>query len=216
VDAELVASFRLVRGAWSVEVDLRARRGITAIRGPSGAGKSSVVGVLVGARAPTSGSVSFGGAPWVDTARGVSVPPEGRRLGVVFQRLALFPHLTGLANVAFGLPRGADLAFAESLLARLGVAHLASRLPRSYSGGEAQRVALARALVRDADVLLLDEPFSALDRATAERARAVLAEELEARPRVVVLVTHDEEDVRAFHARALWLEHGRLGPPAVP
>lgn len=211
--AELVARFRAKAGELAIDVAFRAGVGVTALRGPSGAGKSSIVGVLVGARAPDEGEVRLGSTVWCDTGEGVLVPPERRRIGVVFQRLALFPHLTALENTTFGLPRGRTDTKARGLLERLGVAHLAARVPRSFSGGEAQRVALARALVRDSDALVLDEPFSALDEATADVARAVLREELAAHPRVVVMVTHASADARAFGAEELFVADGRLVSP---
>lgn len=208
---ELVASFRATVGELALDVDLRAAVGVTAIRGPSGAGKSTLVAALVGALRPREGTIRFGDTAWVDAAGAVFVPPERRRLGVVFQRLSLFPHLSALENVAFGLEADDGLVKAEALLARLGVAHVADRRPRSLSGGEAQRVALARALVREADVLVLDEPFSALDAANADLARSVLREELAKAPRVVVMVTHADGDVDALGARVVSLVDGRTG-----
>lgn len=214
--SDLVASFRAKLGGFELSVDLVAPVGVTAIRGPSGAGKSSLVGGLVGALRPRAGTLRLGDDVWVDVAKGVFVPPERRRLGVVFQRLCLFPHLTALENVTFGLARGAGTTKALGLLDRLGIAHTSARYPRSFSGGEAQRVALARALARDCDVLVLDEPFSALDEPTAVTARGVVREELAANPRIVVMVTHATADVTAFGAREVYVVDGRTDPDAAP
>ena len=149
-------SFRLALG-----LELGAET--IALVGPSGAGKSSVLRSVAGLLRPEHGVVRLGAECWLDTASGIDVPPERRRVGLVFQEYALFPHLSVRANVEFG---GRERA--TELLDRFRIAHLAGARPAAISGGERQRVALARALARDPAVLLLDEPLSALD---ASRAR---------------------------------------------
>lgn len=207
--AELYANLAVSKGSFSLRVDLTFPSGVTALLGASGAGKSTLVAALVGASRPDAGELRFGNVQWFHSGTRLLVPPEGRRMGVVLQSLALFPHMTAAENVAFGLAREARPR-AREWLARFGVGHLAERRPATFSGGEAQRVALARALAPDRDVLVLDEPFSALDDATRgrvlEELRVIFAE----RERVIVLVTHHPGDVEATGARSVHLVDGRV------
>jgi ABC-type Fe3+/spermidine/putrescine transport system ATPase subunit len=163
---------------------------VLVILGPSGAGKTMLLETIAGLRPPRSGQIRLAGTDLTD------LPPERRRIGLVFQDAALFPHLSVQQNVAFGprasrQPAGAD---AGSLLRRLGISHLADRSPRSLSGGERQRVALARALAIRPALLLLDEPLSALDQPTREEMRALLQELLGDLEIPAVHVTHDRDE----------------------
>ncbi len=142
-----------------------------------------------------------------------ALPPERRRIGVVFQDYLLFPHLTVLENVAFGprssgTPRAAARATAGEWLERLGIAELRMRHPRDLSGGQAQRVAVARALASEPDLLLLDEPLAALDVEVREEVRTELAEHLRDWGGTTIVVTHSMEDVAALAADVIVLEHG--------
>lgn len=202
--------------AFTLTARLRVRPGITAVLGPSGAGKSTLLGVIAGFVRPDRGKVELGRRVLFDAADAKhAVPPEQRKLGVMFQSLALFPHLTAIENVAFG-PRRAGMdarrahEHAREWLVRLGVDKLADARPGTLSGGEAQRVALARALAVPSDALVLDEPFSALDRRTRSHVLGVLGEVLQETAKPCVLVTHDEDDVRALAARRVLLEGGEL------
>ena len=165
-----------------------------ALAGPSGAGKTTILRLIAGTVRPDRGRIAFGAEVWVDTAARTWTPPERRRCGYVFQDYALFPHLSAWRNVAYGLgrrPRGERRASALELLERFGLADRADVRPHELSGGERQRVALARALAPKPDVLLLDEPLSALDprtRASAARELAITLHELELPS---LLVTHD-------------------------
>ena len=210
--ATLQADFTLPLRAFALELALDVSRTV-ALVGPSGAGKSSVLRVVAGLAEPRRGRVSLDGERWVDTARGLSLPPERRRVGLVFQDYALFPHLSVRGNVAFG----ANGRPVDELLERFRIGHLATAHPRQLSGGERQRVALARALARDPAVLLLDEPLAALDAHTKAEVRHELAELLRALALPVLLVTHDYEDAAALADEVGVLVEGRLrqlGPPA--
>jgi molybdate transport system ATP-binding protein len=185
-----------------------------ALVGPSGAGKSTFLRAVAGLERPQRGRVALDGEAWLDTERGVDLPPERRSVGLVFQEYALFPHLSVRRNVAFG---GAPAAEVDELLERFGIAQLASARPDAISGGERQRVALARALARRPRVLLLDEPLSALDAHTRGAVRAELRELLAGLGLPVVLVTHDFEDAATLADRVGVLVEGRLlqlGTPA--
>jgi len=185
-----------------------------ALVGPSGAGKSTFLRAVAGLERPHRGRVALDGEAWLDTERGVDLPPERRSVGLVFQEYALFPHLSVRRNVAFG---GASAAEVDELLERFGIAQLAAARPDAISGGERQRVALARALARRPRVLLLDEPLSALDAHTRGAVRAELRELLAGLGLPVVLVTHDFEDAATLADRVGVLVEGsllQLGTPA--
>jgi molybdate transport system ATP-binding protein len=201
-------------GELELDVALEVRTGeCLALAGPSGAGKTSVLRVASGLLRPQSGRVACGGDTWLDTERGIDVPPEGRRCGYVFQEYALFPHLTAWQNVAYplrGMSRSDRRERAQTLLARFGMGGLADARPRTLSGGERQRVAVARVLARRPGVLLLDEPLSALD----ARTRAGAARELESVLREVevpaLLVTHDFAEAARLGDRVGVIDAGRV------
>ncbi len=215
----LTAAVRLARGEFALDVDVAFAPGITCVMGPSGSGKSTLLAVLAGLALPDHGTVILGREVWVDRAARIDRPVHARQLAFVFQGLALFPHLSAQKNVEYGLaelPRVERAAKATALLEKLGVGHLARRRPRTFSGGEAQRVALARALARAPRVLLLDEPFSALDRELrAQLATLVrtLATEL-AVP--VVHVTHSAAEARLLADRVIRMERGRVAAAGAP
>ncbi len=197
-----------------LEISLRARAGVTVLFGPSGSGKSTCLLAVAGLLRPERGRIALGARTLFEPARGIDVPPHERRVALVFQSLALFPHLDALRNVSFGVPRGrgpeARDALALRWLERMRVGHLARRKPATLSGGEAQRVALARAVASSPSVLLLDEPFSALD---AVLRRELVAEvgEVVAELRIpTLLVTHDPEDARALARGFVELRDGRI------
>jgi molybdate transport system ATP-binding protein len=207
---------------------------LVALVGPSGSGKTSMLRAIAGLWTPADvqGHIRVAGQAWLDTAAGVQLSPQQRRAGLVFQHYALFPHMTAQANVALAAGPGWSSADVQTLLARLGLALLSERRPSQLSGGQQQRVALARALVRvmprptaDATptpqalpgVLLLDEPFSAVDAPT----RQTLYRELAAlRQKVSVpmlLVTHDLAEARRLADRVVIVDAGQTlqtGEPA--
>ncbi|MBX3269045.1 MAG: ATP-binding cassette domain-containing protein [Sandaracinaceae bacterium] len=198
-----------------LDVALRFDAGVTAIVGPSGAGKSTLLAAIAGLVRPSSGRIVLDGLPLFDAGPRVFVPAHRRRVALVFQSLALFPHLCAWQNVAYGIdaPRRARRERALSWLARTRAEALAERLPATLSGGEAQRVALARALASEPRALLLDEPFSALDPALREAlgddVRALVTE----LSIPALLVTHHREDAARLGARLVALSGGRLVDP---
>ena len=208
------------RGDFVATVGFEADRGETiGLLGPNGAGKSTVVAAIAGLEPPSGGAIVLGGVVLDDAT--THLEPERRPIGVVFQDLLLFPHLTALENVAFPLrARGIDRASAReraaSLLERLGVAGRGRARPRALSGGEAQRVALARALVGEPTLLLLDEPLSALDASVRTGVRELLRDELARFPGVRVLVTHDPVEATTLADRLVLLEDGRVTQVGTP
>jgi molybdate transport system ATP-binding protein len=198
--------------SYTAAVELTVEQGETfALVGPSGAGKSTVLRVIAGLLQPREGRVLQGDEAWLDTEAGVSLPPDRRSVGLVFQEYALFPHLSVERNVAFG---GRERA--AELLERFRIGHLAKARPGELSGGERQRVALARALAREPAVLLLDEPMAALDAHTRAGVRAELQELLRELALPTILVTHDFEDAAALADRVGVIAEGKvlqLGSP---
>jgi molybdate transport system ATP-binding protein len=198
--------------AIALDLTFEVEPGTLALVGPSGAGKTTALRTVAGLLRPDRGRITFGAETWLDTERSIDLPPERRSVGFAFQEYALFPHLSVRENVAYGARDGVD-----ELLERLGIGQLARERPAGLSGGERQRVALARALARRPDVLLLDEPLSALDAHTRVGLRAELRELLSERTAPTVLVTHDFEEAAAMAERVGVVVEGRLfqlGTPA--
>jgi ABC-type sulfate/molybdate transport systems ATPase subunit len=185
--------------------------------GPNGSGKTSLLKLILGVLRPERGRVVLDGEPLFDSDAGLDLPTEGRRLGYVPQGFGLFPHLSVVENVEFGLngdpalgSAGARRERALSLLAELEVVELAARRPSLLSGGERQRVALARALARRPRALLLDEPLAALDAGGRRRVRSFLAASLERLALPAVIVTHDLRDAEALAPTIAVIEAGAL------
>ncbi|MEJ7600119.1 MAG: ATP-binding cassette domain-containing protein [Kofleriaceae bacterium] len=216
----LRATIQLARGDFKLDVELECPPGITCIMGPSGSGKSTILAVLAGLAVPDRGRVTLGDEVWLDRATQLSRPTHARRLAYVFQGLALFPHMTALANVQYGMqhvPKGERDARAQALLDRLKVGHLARRRPRTFSGGEAQRVALARAIARAPQLVLLDEPFSALDRELRAELVALVRELVAELAVPLVHVTHSIAEARQLADQLIRIERGTIvkrGKPA--
>lgn len=192
---------------------------VLALVGPSGSGKSTLLRTIAGLYTPRQGRIECGGEVWLDTASGINLPTARRRIGMVFQNYALFPHLTVLENVLESMDDPAcpdSREQARELLHKVHLHGLEMRHPRQISGGQQQRVAVARALARAPHVLLLDEPFSAVDRATREKLYDELAELRRDLNMPVVLVTHDLEEAVMLADRMTILSQGKAlqaGPP---
>ena len=176
-----------------VEVEI-PRQGITAILGPSGSGKSTLLRLLAGLEKLQQGSIRNAERIWADTARRVHLPPQQRRIGMVFQDYALFAHMTVASNIAYGIGKAHEARLAHCMQ-RLQVGMLADRYPAQLSGGQRQRVALARALITEPDLLLLDEPFSAVDANLRQTLRQQLKASVSEAGCPALLVTHHLEDV---------------------
>ena len=202
-----------------LDIELQCGPGeLLALVGPSGSGKTSVLRAIAGLLPIAEGRVALDDEVWLDSASGIEVPAERRRVGIVFQHYALFPHLSALANVSLALPHGAAPDTALRLLGDMQLDGLAARRPHELSGGQRQRVALARALARSPRLLLLDEAFSAVDQPTRQ---ALYDELVDLRERVgipIVMVTHDLREARLLADRLCILEGGatlQQGPPEV-
>jgi molybdate transport system ATP-binding protein len=193
---------------------------LLALVGPSGAGKSTALRCVAGLHRAARGVVRCGGDTWFDAAACIDLAAHRRTAGLVFQDYALFPHMTALGNLVAAMghrQREERAARARELLALVHLAGLEDRRPAELSGGQQQRVAVARALARDPSVLLLDEPFSAVDRATRRRLQAELAALRRSLSIPIVLVTHDLDEALALADRMCLMHRGRglqTAPPA--
>jgi len=205
IDVDIRLSVGDGRRHFDLHARFRADVPIAALFGPSGSGKSLTMQAIAGLLRPDAGHIRLDGRTLFDSSRGIDLPVPERRIGYLFQDYALFPHLSVRENVAFGLtswlrrrPSAKEAASVDSLLDAFGLAALARSRPQTLSGGQQQRVALARALACEPQVLLLDEPFAALNPMLKSSLRRELAD-VGARWRIpVLMITHDVEDVLAL------------------
>lgn len=216
VDVFLTANVRVVRpgGGFELDATVEIRAGITILFGPSGAGKSTLLAAIAGLVRPNDGRITLGDEVWFDAKNGAEMPIERRRVAFVFQSLALFPHLTALGNVEYGVERSLSAIErrkrALSSLDRFQVAHLAARKPPTFSGGEAQRVALARAMAMSPRVILLDEPFSAMDRELRQDLAIHLRGVADELAVPILHVTHHRAEARAIGDRVILMKAGKV------
>jgi molybdate transport system ATP-binding protein len=206
----------------AIELDLRSfllrvafevGEGITALFGPSGAGKTMTLRSIAGLVTPRAGRIVASNRVLLDTGGGIDLPPRERRIGYLFQQYALFPHLSVEQNVAYGLhrlPRRERAERVSSLLSMVGLEGFGGRRPPELSGGQQQRVALARALAPEPHLLLLDEPFAAVDLRVRRRLRAELRHIHQATGTPMLLVTHDLAEVKQLCDSLVVLDRGRV------
>jgi molybdate transport system ATP-binding protein len=217
----LSAHFAVRAGEFSVSVNLTAELGITVLFGPSGAGKSLTLATIAGLRRPESGTVAINGIVVADSVGGIHTRTQDRNIGVVFQDSLLLPHRNVRDNVLLAVRLGSRPERrnrADELLALVGASAMADAAPSRLSGGERQRIALARALAGSPALLLLDEPFSALDHATRHTLRGLLREVVNTTKVPTLLVTHDLDEAAELADRTIFFtEGGTTGPhPGFP
>jgi molybdate transport system ATP-binding protein len=218
----LIMSGTVTRGTFTLQADLEAAPGeVLAVLGPNGAGKSTLLRTLSGLEALTSGSITLGPLVLDDATTDTFMPAQNRPVALVFQNYRLFPHLSVRDNIAYapraqGASRATARARADTWLQRLDLTALANRRPAQISGGQAQTVALARALAAEPDLLLLDEPLSALDAKTRLDVRAQLRSHLQTFAGPVLIITHDPLEAMIMADRLLVIENGQVVQTGTP
>jgi molybdate transport system ATP-binding protein len=191
------------------DVDISLKTGsLTGLYGPSGSGKTTFLRILAGLTMPEQGIIQVGERFWLDTKQRINLPVQQRKVGMVFQDAALFPNMTVRQNVEFAAENRRD-SIVEELLELVGLVNLADRKPATLSGGQRQRVALVRALARRPEVLLLDEPFSALDRETRDQLLAELVRLHRQFGTTTVLVSHHQEEIQRVADQLIELKLGK-------
>ena len=216
IHCDITARIRSLDSCFDLQASFSVQSKRIAFFGPSGSGKSLTLMALAGLLAPRCGTIILGERTFFDSHAKINIPAHKRRIGMVFQDYALFPHLTVRENVAFALKRiwgplrGAERARVEELLTLCDLLPLAKRKPSQISGGQRQRTALARALALNPDLLLLDEPFSALDQPLRQRMREELSVLLERFNLPMILVSHDLDDIDHFAQTLVAFGHGRI------
>jgi molybdate transport system ATP-binding protein len=214
IDIRIEHRFSGKSGGFHLDVDFSADEDCVCFFGHSGSGKTLTMQAAAGLFSPASGHISVGGRTVFDHAARINVPARERRLGYLFQDYALFPHLTVRENIAFGLggrwrERAKAARRVEEMLESFEIGHIADQRPGFISGGQKQRAALARALAVRPDILLLDEPFSALDPLMRERVRGQCKELLSRFDIPTIIITHDPADVAVFAQSVILFEDGR-------
>jgi len=217
VTSELVASFeKRFPGGPVISAQLRQPIdgfSVTVLFGPSGSGKTTVLRCLAGLERPEAGTIHCGDVTWLDAARGIFLPPQRRGIGYLFQEYALFPHLSVAQNIAYGLTGLSEAERRRRVVDMLDLVQLAgleARHPKQLSGGQQQRVALARALAPRPQLLLLDEPLSALDATIRDQLRQAIRRLLRALDMPAVLVTHDRVEALSLGDAIVVLDQGKV------
>ena len=211
LDVHIRHTLHTAQGVLPMEVDFSLVRGsMMALTGPSGSGKTTLLRLIAGLIHPTSGRIAFQNEVWLDTASRIYVPAQKRHIGFVFQDYALFPHMTVRKNLSFALAENQSSGIVNEMLEATGLMQLADRKPAQLSGGQQQRVALARALVRKPDLLLMDEPFAALDPEMRYQLQDLLLKLHRQHNFSVILVTHDMAEIFRLADYVGLMETGKL------
>lgn len=217
IHAILTKQLHGAQGEFQLDVDLRLHPGeFVALYGASGAGKTTLLRCLAGLEKPDSGLIRMDNQAWFNSQTDTVLAVQQRRVGYMFQDYALFPNMTVKANVAFALRKGANKNRVDALLEMMGLGELQHRKPDTLSGGQKQRVALARMLASEPQLLLLDEPFSALDQTTRTRLQDEILHLQKSLGLTAIIVSHDVGEIYKMAQRVLLLEQGRIAQQGTP
>ncbi len=213
-----ISLFKKVNG-FTLDAQWKIGREFAVLFGPSGAGKSLTLKMIAGLFRPDSGHVISAGYPYFDSTRNINIPPQKRHCGYVFQDLALFPHMTVRENILYGakgLEHDEAASRCDELISHFQINSIRNSIPSEISGGQKQRVAFARALIRRPEMLLLDEPFSALDTMLRIEMRAFLKDMRSEFNMPVILVTHDIVEARELADKIIVYSNGKVVQTGAP
>ena len=217
IEIDIQKKLYSAQGEFILDLQLNIQQGeFISLFGESGAGKTTLLRCLAGLETPESGSIVVNGDSWFDSKKGILLHARQRRAGYMFQDYALFPNMTVRGNLEFALRPGASKLRVSELIALMGLGDLQQRKPDTLSGGQKQRVALARALASEPRLLLLDEPFSALDHATSVRLQDEVLRLQRHFGLTTVMVSHDVSEVYKLSQRVIVIEHGRIAKQGSP
>ncbi len=198
-------------GTMSLAIQLTIEKGqLITLYGPSGSGKTSTLRILAGLMSPDTGHILVNDKKWIDTDKNIKLSPQQRKIGYVFQDYALFPNMTVRKNLEFALEKGQDKSIIEELIDIIALKKLQHKKPTTLSGGQQQRVALARALVRTPDILLLDEPLSALDVTMRSKLQDYITKVHKRYNLTTILVSHDIGEIIKMSDKIYCLEDGKI------
>lgn len=210
----LIVDIRKKLGAFELESEFEAQNGVTCLLGPSGCGKSMTLKCVAGIEKPDEGHIELDGVVLYDSRKGIHLPPQKRRVGYLFQNYALFPNMTVRQNILCGMRREKNKAVKEEKLRQMvdmfQLSGLENHRPAQLSGGQAQRTALARIMVSDPQLLLLDEPFSALDAHLRDKLMIEMRDMLARFGREVIMVTHNRDEAYNMSREIAVMDSGRL------
>jgi molybdate transport system ATP-binding protein len=207
----LFHQFSTLHGVQKIEANLNLDRGdFVSISGISGSGKTTFLKILSGLIQPVNGDIIFGDQRWLDTQRGFLLSPQKRKIGMVFQDYALFPNMNVLDNIKFAAGSELEESYLHDIIDALGLAHLLTRFTYQLSGGQQQRVAIARAIISKPQLLLMDEPFSALDEALKKSVQSFIYELHQKYFFTTLIVNHQISDIKAFSNKFLKFEEDKL------
>jgi molybdate transport system ATP-binding protein len=211
----LLANFSKQLEKFKLETALQLNNEILALIGPSGSGKTTLLNCIAGIVQPDQGEISLNGSIFYQDG-GKPLKIQKRKVGYLFQDYALFPHFTAEKNILYSMPKKSDPAHINELTELLGIRHILPKYPHQISGGEKQRVALARALAAKPDILLLDEPFSALDDDTRDRCHQELLRIHELWNIPIIFVTHRKADAEKLASRVIRIDQGKMTEQQLP
>lgn len=204
-------NFRTSHPDFYLDINIRIESGKSvAFFGRSGSGKTSVLKMIAGLLEPDSGIISWKKDLWFDSKKKINLPPQKRKIGYVFQENSLFPNMTVLKNLKFGIPRSGNQNLLTEIISFMKIESLLNRFPVKLSGGERQKVSLGRALLCQPEILLLDEPFSSLDLETRESMRDLVLQLRKRFAFTLILVSHDREDLSKISDKIFHISNGKI------
>ncbi|MBF0539920.1 MAG: ATP-binding cassette domain-containing protein [Nitrospirae bacterium] len=216
---EFEVSLRKKINDFTLDIKWQLDNVMAVLFGLSGAGKSMTLQLIAGLMKPDNGQIMLNKTVYFDSLTGINLPPQKRHLGYVFQTLALFPHMTVLQNIVYGAPnlqKKEKMNIANEMMDKFKLNGLKDRYPDQISGGQKQRVAFARALIRQPQALMLDEPFSALDRPLRLEMRRFLIDVRDKFNIPILFVTHDFEEAASISEKIIVYEHGKIAQIGSP